>query len=264
MKTYISWSGGKDSTASIILAYEKGIKVDGVVMSEVMFSHKDNISGEYPEHIEWVYNIAIPIIENQFGFKVIILKDKSDYLTEFYRKIGNRTKHPERVGKYSGFFLNGACVGNNRLKMRPLRNFFKNCGECEQIVGIAINEPKRLERLKNTPNKRSLLAEYNITEEMTYDICRKYNLLSPTYCSLCRGGCWFCPNQSIKTWARLKRKHPELWNKLKELSQEKNLVSQRFRYDKSFSQVENQVDTLNSQINLFDLIEEKSLTNEKQ
>lgn len=198
MKTYISWSGGKDSTASIILAYEKGIKVDGVVMSEVMFSHKDNISGEYPEHIEWVYNTAIPVIENQFGFKVIILKDKSDYLTEFYHKIGKTSKHPERAGKYAGFFIGGMCVGNDRLKMRPLRNFFKNCGEHEQIVGIAIDEPKRLENLKNKPNTRSLLAEYNITEEMTYDICRKYNLLSPTYDSGSRGGVGFALTVELK------------------------------------------------------------------
>ena len=253
MKTYISWSGGKDSTASIILAYEKGIKVDGVVMSEVMFSHKDNVSGEYPEHIEWVYNTAIPIIENQFGFKVTILKDKNDYLAEFYHKIGNRSKHPEKVGKYAGFFLGMNCVGN-RLKVRPINNFFKNCGEHEQIVGIAIDEPERLVRLKNRPNRRSLLAEYNITEEMTYDLCGKYNLLSPTYDSSIRGGCWFCPNQGVKGFTKLARNHPELWNKLKELSQEKNLASQNFCYGKTFSQVENQVDTINSQINLFDLI----------
>lgn len=264
MKTYISWSGGKDSTASIILAYEKGIKVDGVVMSEVMFSHKDNISGEYPEHIEWVYNTAIPIIKNQFGFKVIIVKDKNDYLAEFYHKIGKTSKHPERVGKYNGFFIGGMCVGNRNLKMRPLKKFFKNCGEHEQIVGIAIDEPKRLESLKKYSNRRSLLAEYNITEEMTYDICRKYNLLSPIYDSGSRGGCWFCPNQSIKSWAKLKRKHRKLWKKLKYLSQEINLARQSFCYGKTFSQLENQVDTINSQINLFDLIEKKSLTNEKQ
>ena len=70
---YIAWSGGKDSTASIIVCHENGIKVDGVVMSEVMFDHSRNISGENPRHIQWVYNVAIPIIEKVFGYKVIVL-----------------------------------------------------------------------------------------------------------------------------------------------------------------------------------------------
>ena len=63
MKRYLSWSGGKDSTASIIICYENGIHLDGIIMSEVMFDHSRNISGENPKHIEWVYNVAIPIIE---------------------------------------------------------------------------------------------------------------------------------------------------------------------------------------------------------
>lgn len=49
MKRYLSWSGGKDSSASIVLCHEKGIPLDGVVFSEVMFSHERHISGENPE-----------------------------------------------------------------------------------------------------------------------------------------------------------------------------------------------------------------------
>ena len=55
MKTYLSWSGGKDSSASIILCHEQGIPLDGVIFSEVMFDLSRNISGENPEHIKWVY-----------------------------------------------------------------------------------------------------------------------------------------------------------------------------------------------------------------
>lgn len=60
MKTYLSWSGGKDSSASIILCHEQGIPLDGVIFSEVMFDLSRNISGENPEHIKWVYETAIP------------------------------------------------------------------------------------------------------------------------------------------------------------------------------------------------------------
>ncbi len=49
-----------------------------------------------------------------------------------------------------------------------------------QYVGIAADEPARLTRLDGT-NKISLLAEYGYTEQMAYDLCSKYDLLSPIY-----------------------------------------------------------------------------------
>lgn len=54
MKTkYIaSCSGGKDSTANIILAYENNEPLDLIIFSEVMYDK--NISGELPEHIEFI------------------------------------------------------------------------------------------------------------------------------------------------------------------------------------------------------------------
>ena len=45
-----SWSGGKDSTASIILAHEHGEPLDLIIFSEVMFDRET--SGELPEHID--------------------------------------------------------------------------------------------------------------------------------------------------------------------------------------------------------------------
>lgn len=241
MKYYVSWSGVKDSTASIILCYEKGIHLEGVVMSEVMFDHSRGISGEDPEHIKWVYEVAIPIIENVFGYKVYIVKDHMDYLQEFNAIVSN-SKVEQRNGMKRGFFIAGRCVGNRELKMRPLNKFFKNIGEHEQIVGIAYDEKERLKRLhEKYTNRRSILEECKITEEMTYEICKKYNLLSPIYEKVTRGGCWFCPNSKISELADLKVNYPELWNELKLLSQEKNIIADKFRYTKTFQDIENEV-----------------------
>ena len=258
MKRYLSWSGGKDSTASIIVCYEKGIPLDGIVMAEVMFDHKRGISGENPRHIEWVYNTAIPIIEKQLGYKVIIVKSESDYVQEFYHVV-TKSKHPERNGKHQGFFLGGMCLGNSKLKMQPLRKFFKEAGKCEQIVGVAADEPTRLARLGI--NKRSVLSEFGIPEFSifeadTYKICNKYNLLSPIYGSKTRGGCWFCPNQSEREFADLKKHYPHLWNELKIMSLTDNLKTHNFKYGKTFADVEKEVDRINRQITMWDYIEE--------
>ena len=107
MKTYLSWSGGKDSTASIILCYEKGIHIDEIIFCEVMFDHKRNISGEDPEHINWIYNIAIPIIENQFGFKVKVIRPEKDYFT-LSRRVIKKSKKGYN-GYVYGFVKGGFC-----------------------------------------------------------------------------------------------------------------------------------------------------------
>lgn len=258
-KRFICWSGGKDSTASICKCYELGIRVDGVVITEVMFDLKRNISGENPKHIKWVYDVAIPIIKNVFGYEVIILRDKSDYIQEFNHRVGKKSKIPSRIGKKRGWFIGGMCIGNDRLKMRPLRKFFKSIGKCETIVGIAADEPKRYnKKTMQEAGKRSILFELGITESMTYDICRKYNLLSPIYESVSRGGCWFCPNQAIAEFAALKKEYPELWAELKLLSQDKEIVSQGFKYGKTFQEVEKEVDLINNQMTIFDILEDKN------
>lgn len=59
-----SWSGGKDSTASLLLEHKLGLEPSDVIFSEVMFDIKNNISGENPEHIEWLYAKAVPRLES--------------------------------------------------------------------------------------------------------------------------------------------------------------------------------------------------------
>ena len=46
MKDIASWRGGKDSTASIILAHEHNEPLDLIIFSEVMFD--EEISGRVP------------------------------------------------------------------------------------------------------------------------------------------------------------------------------------------------------------------------
>lgn len=66
--TYIaSCSFGKDSIATILLALENGEPLDRIVFVEVMFDNKRGISGEDPDHIKWVKDVAIPKIEELWG-----------------------------------------------------------------------------------------------------------------------------------------------------------------------------------------------------
>lgn len=87
-KMYIaSCSFGKDSIATILLALENNEPLDRVVFAEVMFDHERGISGEIPEHIEWVYNTAIPKLE-EMGVKVDVVRAKKDYVSFFVNAVG--------------------------------------------------------------------------------------------------------------------------------------------------------------------------------
>lgn len=82
-----SWSGGKDSMATILLALEHNEPLDRVVFAEVMFDHEKGISGEIPEHIEWIYNVAIPKL-SEMGVKVDVVRAKKDYASFFVNAVG--------------------------------------------------------------------------------------------------------------------------------------------------------------------------------
>ena len=82
-----------------------------------------------------------------------------------------------------------------------------------------------MERLKkDKPTKISLLEKYGYTEEMAFELCKKYGLLSPIYDFAPRGGCWFCPNARYFELKHLRTHHRILWDRLLKMEQEPDLV----------------------------------------
>ena len=65
MKHIICSSFGKDSNATALLALQHGEPLDEIIYTEVMFSKK--ISGELPEHTQFIYETAIPYFEKRFA-----------------------------------------------------------------------------------------------------------------------------------------------------------------------------------------------------
>ena len=147
------------------------------------------------------------------------------------------------------------CVINRECKMKPIHDYYKQFKgrEVTQYVGIAIDEPKRLARLSKNGkiSKVSLLEKYGYTEDMARDKCLEYGLLSPIYRDGTRGGCWFCPSARIKHLAKFKIVHSDLWNELIRLSKTPNLCSYGFKYGKTVQEIDERLDAINSQGNLF-------------
>ena len=182
MKYIASCSFGKDSIATILLAIENNEPLDGAVFSEVMFDLKRNISGENPEHIQWIYEVAIPRLR-ELGCPGEVVRADRDYVSYFTKIIAKG----QRKGKVIGFPIGGMCAIQRDCKVAPIHKWYKQFTEpVTQYVGIAADEPRRLARLKS--NQISLLDKYGYTEEMAMAKCREYGLVSPIYESSHRGG----------------------------------------------------------------------------
>ena len=225
MKYFHSWSGGKDSTAAIILDHIHGLPPSRIVFCEVMYDRKNGISGELPEHIDFVKNVAIPKFA-EWGFTVDLITAETDYLENFFHVI-SKSRNGNN-GKMRGFPLSGRCTIQRDCKLKPIADYYKRLGlkpaDFTQYVGVAIDEPERLERLRGT-NKVSLLERYGYTEKM----------------------------------AHLKENRPDLWAELQRLDNVQGRVTKGFKYGETFAQVARRVeqwirnrDLTEQQLSLFD------------
>lgn len=236
--------------ATAILALEHGEPLDMAVYCEVMFDR--NISGEVPEHRDFVYEKMIPFLEEN-GVPVQVVRGQRTYIDCFYRKI-KKAKHPERNDKLWGFPFGKGCYVNRDLKVRPIHRNLKKNGlqDSIQYVGIAADEEKRLKRLDGA-KRVSLLQKYGYTEAMAAELCKDKGLYSPVYQYSKRNGCWFCPNCGMSEFAEFKRRHPDLWQKLLDLGKVDNLVSYGFRYGMTIEEVDREISMQAAQIRLEDL-----------
>ena len=128
MRHVISWTGGKDSTATVILfkQHEKELLRDGdvvdILFSEVMFDKENGISGHNPEIIEFIYKEK-QIFES-WGYNVNILHSDRDYLDVFYHRL-RRSPDPNRIGLTHGFITSGICSVKRDCKLKPIEKWYK-------------------------------------------------------------------------------------------------------------------------------------------
>ena len=169
-KFIASCSFGKDSLAAILLAKEHGEPLDEAVYCEVMFD-KD-ISGEVPEHRDFIYDTAIPRLE-RMGVKIIVLRSEKTYMELF---TGRVTRGPKK-GMVRSFPICGRCAVQRDCKVRPIQRYQKTLPpETVKYIGIARDETERLLRLENG-RQVSLLAKYNFTEQDAWQLCEDANVI---------------------------------------------------------------------------------------
>jgi len=234
MQHIIMWSGGKDSTATVLLFHQHESELlkegDTVVINfvEIMFDLKNNISGHNPESVQFIYDTK-KVFES-WGYTVNILHADKDFLTRFNEPL-TRCKNPEDNGLKRGFPVSGGrCWVQRDLKMKPLIMYKKSLKSEDVIeyVGIAVDEPERYASLTNNSHTAtSLLVRYGLTEQDAKNLCRKNNMLSPHYQlndgKQRRDGCWFCPHAKLCEHEAIRKSNPSAWEKYVSLENEPDL-----------------------------------------
>jgi len=100
---------------------------------------------------------------------------------------------------------------SDKFKVRVLLKYFKR--PCVTYLGFTIEETHRMKNSKDDDHfKQYPLISMGMTRRDCEAYIRSKGVPVPM-----RSGCWFCPSQRKGQWKLLRRRHPDLYKKAKEL-----------------------------------------------
>lgn len=234
----VSLSGGKDSTAMLLLMIERGMPIDTVITADTgmefpeMYEHLEKVDAYlYKER-----GIHLTTLRHPKGFEWLMFDDPKQRSSTIENRL--RLGAPLCGNGWPGIRVRW-CTGQLKTHLISKEvNRLKGEHNAIHYVGIAADEPKRIH------DDRYPLVDWGITEKEALKICydRGYDW-GGLYEIYHRCSCWCCPFQRIDELRKLRRHHPELWAKL--LDMDRRAIAQfgdtplgRFRKDWTVQQLE--------------------------
>lgn len=225
-----SVSFGKDSLAMLLLLIEKQYPLD-----EVMF---------YDTGMEFnaIYNLEKqlqPILQ-QHNIQYVRLTPENPFLYDMLQ----RPVNSKEKGQHLGYgWCGGLCRWGTSNKTKALDGYAKQ-KNAMVYVGIAVDEPERVERINKCKFKSAPLAEWNITEKQALQYCydHGYNWSEngiELYNILDRVSCWCCCNKNKKELRNMREYLPTYWQKLLNLQGQLERPMKKFKTDKRFGNLGN-------------------------
>lgn len=200
MKHIVKFSGGKDSTAMLLLMLERGLPVDEIIFCDTGL--------EYPEVYE-----HIKAVEKYIGRQITVLHPPNTF--EYYLADIVKIKGIHAGERGYGWPRHKAhrwCTGV--LKEKVAARYLKNAGDYILYIGIAADEPGRHYK-ETAKNIRHPLFEWGITEKMALEYCQSKGFdFGGLYKKFKRLGCWCCPFQNKKSLQILRKDYPQLWQNM--------------------------------------------------
>lgn len=204
-----SVSFGKDSLAMALYILEHDLPLDEVIFYDTgmefdaIYRNRDKLTA----------------ILRQRGIKYTELHPQNPFLYDMIE----RPVTSKQKGSHCGYgWCGGVCRWGTTWKTQALDRQAQNAER--HYVGIAADEPKRLDRL--TKPKTALLAEISMTEAQALQYCyergwdwKEQTSATPSgyidlYQILDRVSCWCCANKNRRELENIHRFLPEYWQRL--------------------------------------------------
>lgn len=219
MRYVASVSFGKDSLAMLLLILEKKLPLDEVVFY--------NTGAEF----DCIEDIRDRVVDNYLtpkGIKFTELKPETNFFDMMFDK---EVKHRDGTVSRGYSWCGGSCRWGTTYKTQAINKYLKGC---KVYVGIAADEPKRIERAKEK-GQLLPLVDYNLKEKDCLDYCRLHGFSwvedgIPLYQILDRVSCWCCANKNKKELLAYYKHLPRYWGNLKELQER---TDRPFKKDKT-------------------------------
>lgn len=211
----VSLSGGKDSSALLLLMLEKGMPIDSVIYADtgMEFPEMEAHIGKLDGLLYRERGIHITTLRHPQGFEYLMFEEPK----QKPRCLENRARLgiPPYGNGWPGMKVRW-CTGQLKTHLITKEvNRLKKEKNSLHYIGIAADEAWRC---KNDSQNRYPLVEWGITEAHALQICYDRGFdLGGLYEIYHRASCWCCPFQRIDELRKLRTHHPELWARLRQM-----------------------------------------------
>ena len=205
----VSLSGGKDSTAMLLLMIERNMPIDIVLSADTgmefpeMYDHLARVD----EYLYRERGLHITTLRHPHGFEWLMFEEPKQKPSSIENR--KRLGIPLYGNGWPGIKVRW-CTGQLKTHLISKEiNRLKGQHNARSYVGIAADEAHRCKK------EVYPLVAWGITEIEALQVCYDRGFdFGGLYEIYRRASCWCCPFQRIDELRKLRQHHPELWARL--------------------------------------------------
>ena len=220
----VSLSGGKDSTAMLLMMLERGEPIADIVFFDTGWEFPAMY--DHLEQVERYTGRTITVLRPRLSPVFITAKTPFDFMFAEYPVTKRGTKVVHKIGRGWASADRRWCTKEKTRAIHTYCNALTWMGynlPVTQCIGFAADEGGRIaEHTQKKPPAyqvfRYPLAEWGVSESDALEYCKEQGFFwNGLYDYFDRVSCFCCPLQGLDELRTLRRHFPELWARMLEM-----------------------------------------------